>query len=170
MEARGEEVPRDAFGHVKLDKINPGQWFAASFAPLLEADKVLVQKSGYFARSAAANSADRHLIERCATKAVECGLAGVAGCIGEDEEQGDELRAIEFERIAGGKAFDTTQRWFTDMCAEISQVGVGVGVRARALHVPRRCPVVSSSSCRLHASPFHSTHHRTPPFPPPADR
>ena len=122
MEARGEEVPRDAFGHVKLDKINPGQWFAASFAPLLEADKVLVQKSGYFARSAAANSADRHLIERCATKAVECGLAGVAGCIGEDEEQGDELRAIEFERIAGGKAFDTTQRWFTDMCAEISQV------------------------------------------------
>jgi len=121
MEARGEEVPRDAFGHVKLDKINPGQWFAASFAPLLEADKVLVQKSGYFARSAAANSADRHLIERCATKAVECGLAGVAGCIGEDEEQGDELRAIEFERIAGGKAFDTTQKWFTDMCAEISQ-------------------------------------------------
>ena len=72
---------------------------------LIEAEKVLVQKSGYFARSAAANSADRHLIERCATKAVECGLAGVPGCIGEDEEQGDELRAIEFERIAGGKAF-----------------------------------------------------------------
>eukprot|EP01050_Picozoa_sp_SAG11_P009429 SAG11_NODE_884_length_6733_cov_3.462617_3_plen_89_part_00 len=25
MEAAGEEVPRDAFGHIKLDKVNPGQ-------------------------------------------------------------------------------------------------------------------------------------------------
>ena len=25
MQARGEEVGRDAFGHVKLDTINPGQ-------------------------------------------------------------------------------------------------------------------------------------------------
>src|SRR5256885_10147422 len=28
MEAAGEDVPRDPFGHVQLDKINPGQWFA----------------------------------------------------------------------------------------------------------------------------------------------
>ena len=28
MEARGEEVARDPFGHVKLDTINPGAWFA----------------------------------------------------------------------------------------------------------------------------------------------
>ena len=30
MEAAGEEVPRDPFGHVQLDKVNPGQWFAAA--------------------------------------------------------------------------------------------------------------------------------------------
>ncbi|MFW5699104.1 MAG: pyrophosphate--fructose-6-phosphate 1-phosphotransferase, partial [Planctomycetota bacterium] len=28
LEADGEEVPRDAFGHVKLDVVNPGQYFA----------------------------------------------------------------------------------------------------------------------------------------------
>eukprot|EP00616_Rhizochromulina_sp_CCMP1243_P009433 CAMPEP_0118977378 /NCGR_PEP_ID=MMETSP1173-20130426/21265_1 /TAXON_ID=1034831 /ORGANISM="Rhizochromulina marina cf, Strain CCMP1243" /LENGTH=406 /DNA_ID=CAMNT_0006927475 /DNA_START=82 /DNA_END=1302 /DNA_ORIENTATION=- len=121
MEERGEEVPRDAFGHVKLDKVNPGQWFAASFAPLIQADKVLVQKSGYFARSAAANTKDRQLIEACADLAVTSALAGDSGCIGEDEEQGGKLRSIEFERIAGGKAFNTKQEWFTSMMKEIGQ-------------------------------------------------
>ena len=27
MEAKGESVPRDAFGHVMLDAVNPGKWF-----------------------------------------------------------------------------------------------------------------------------------------------
>ena len=53
----GEEVTRDPFGHVQIDKINPGAWFAKQFAEQLGADKVLVQKSGYFSRSAAANDA-----------------------------------------------------------------------------------------------------------------
>ena len=56
MEAKGEEIPRDAFGHYKLDAVNVGQWFAKQFAKLLGAEKTLVQKSGYFARSAAANA------------------------------------------------------------------------------------------------------------------
>jgi pyrophosphate--fructose-6-phosphate 1-phosphotransferase len=34
---------------VKIDKINPGEWFAKRFAKMLGAEKVLVQKSGYFA-------------------------------------------------------------------------------------------------------------------------
>ena len=38
--------------------------------------------------------------------AVDCALRGEAGVIGHDEERGDELRAIEFPRIKGGKAFD----------------------------------------------------------------
>lgn len=46
MEAKGEEVPRDAFGHVKLDAVNPGKWFGKQFAEMLGAEKVLVQKSG----------------------------------------------------------------------------------------------------------------------------
>ncbi|MBY6129396.1 pyrophosphate--fructose-6-phosphate 1-phosphotransferase [Qipengyuania aquimaris] len=121
MEAAGEEVPRDAFGHVKLDKINPGQWFADRFAKELGAEKVLVQKSGYFSRSAPANASDRELIEHCTRLAVDAALAGTSGVVGHDEERGDELRVIEFERIAGGKNFDVTQSWFRELLSELGQ-------------------------------------------------
>jgi pyrophosphate--fructose-6-phosphate 1-phosphotransferase len=53
--------------------------------------------------------------------AVECALRGEAGVIGHDEEQGDRLRAIEFPRIAGGKAFDVNQAWFDELLAGIGQ-------------------------------------------------
>ena len=62
LEAKNEEVPRDAFGHVRLDEINPGLWYEKQFSKKLEAQKVLVQKSGYFARSAPANAMDLDLI------------------------------------------------------------------------------------------------------------
>merc|ERR1712135_253905 len=58
-EAAGEEVPRDAFGHVRIAELNPGKWFAGQLSTRLGADKVLVQKSGYFGRSAAPNARDR---------------------------------------------------------------------------------------------------------------
>ncbi|MBW0144149.1 pyrophosphate--fructose-6-phosphate 1-phosphotransferase [Sphingomicrobium clamense] len=121
MEAAGEEVPRDAFGHVKLDKINPGQWFADRFASELGAEKVLVQKSGYFSRSAPANAADRELIAQCTTLAVDAALRGESGVVGHDEGHDDVLRVIEFERIAGGKAFDTTLPWFGELLRELGQ-------------------------------------------------
>jgi pyrophosphate--fructose-6-phosphate 1-phosphotransferase len=121
MEAAGEEVPRDAFGHVHLDKINPGQWFAKQFAAELGADKVLVQKSGYFSRSAAANAADLALIRECTTYAVDAALRGQSGVVGQDEERGDELRVIEFDRIAGGKRFDVSVPWFTDLLRDLGQ-------------------------------------------------
>jgi len=121
MEAAGEEIPRDAFGHVHLDKINPGQWFAKQFAAELGADKVLVQKSGYFSRSAAANAADLELIRQCTDYAVAAALRGESGVVGQDEERGGELRVIEFERIAGGKKFDVTAPWFTELLRDIGQ-------------------------------------------------
>jgi diphosphate-dependent phosphofructokinase len=121
MEAAGTEVPRDPFGHVQLDKVNPGAWFGKQFAELLGADKVLVQKSGYFSRSAAANDADLALIRRCTDHAVDAALRGDSGVVGEDEERGDELRAIEFDRIKGGKAFDTSTDWFRSLLADIGQ-------------------------------------------------
>jgi pyrophosphate--fructose-6-phosphate 1-phosphotransferase len=120
-EAAGEGVPRDPFGHVQLDKINPGQWFARQFAAALGADKVLVQKSGYFSRSAAANHADLALIRECTTYAVDAALRGESGVVGHDEERGGELRAIEFERIAGGKAFDVSVPWFTELLRDLGQ-------------------------------------------------
>jgi pyrophosphate--fructose-6-phosphate 1-phosphotransferase len=121
MERAGEDVPRDPFGHVQLDKINPGQWFAKQFASELGAEKVLVQKSGYFSRSAAANAADLALIHQCTDFAVDAALRGEAGVVGEDEKRGGKLRAIEFERIAGGKKFDVSAPWFTELLGEIGQ-------------------------------------------------
>lgn len=123
MEANGEEVPRDAFGHVALAKINPGQYFSKRLASLVKAEKTLVQKSGYFARSAAANEFDKELIGKCAQLGVESAIQGVSGCMGEDEEkEGTPIRAIEFERIKGGKPFDASQGWFRDMLADIGQI------------------------------------------------
>ncbi|GLY33313.1 pyrophosphate--fructose-6-phosphate 1-phosphotransferase [Kineosporia sp. NBRC 101731] len=119
--ARGEEPDRDAFGHVKLDTINPGQWFAKQFAEKVGANKVLVQKSGYFARSAAANTQDLRLIKGCVDLAVQSALEGTSGVIGHDEEQGNRLRAIEFPRIKGGKPFDTEQAWFGELLGAIGQ-------------------------------------------------
>jgi pyrophosphate--fructose-6-phosphate 1-phosphotransferase len=121
LESRGEKVERDPFGHVKLDTINVGAWFGKQFAKLIKADKVLVQKSGYFARSAPANQADLTLIERCVEHAVECALRGQAGLVGEDEEQGDKLRAIEYPRIKGGKHFDARVRWFQEILVRTGQ-------------------------------------------------
>jgi pyrophosphate--fructose-6-phosphate 1-phosphotransferase len=121
LEAAGEEVQRDAFGHVKLDTINPGQWFAKQFASRLGAEKVMVQKSGYYSRAAAANAEDLRLIKSMTDLAVDCAMRGEAGVIGHDEERGSILRAIEFPRIAGGKAFDVTQPWFGALLDGIGQ-------------------------------------------------
>ncbi|MDO5677390.1 MAG: pyrophosphate--fructose-6-phosphate 1-phosphotransferase [Propionibacteriaceae bacterium] len=121
MEAQGEEVPRDPFGHVRLNDVNPGAWFGSQFAKMLNAEKVLIQKSGYFSRSAAANDADLALIKQCTDMAVDKALAGEPGVIGHDEENGDVLTAIAFDRIKGGKAFDINQEWYKAMLADIGQ-------------------------------------------------
>ena len=121
MKARGEEPARDAFGHVKIDTINPGQWFARRFADMVGAEKTLVQKSGYFARSSKANKEDLALIKLMVREAVKNALKGVSGVIGHDEEKNDALRAIEFPRIKGGKSFDTSEKWFTKLLKDIGQ-------------------------------------------------
>jgi len=121
MQAKGLEVPRDAFGHVKLDAVNPGKWFGEQFAEMLGAEKTLVQKSGYFARAAASNVEDIRLIKSCADLAVECAFRRESGVIGHDEDRGNVLRAIEFPRIKGGKPFDTDAAWFNQTLSEIGQ-------------------------------------------------
>ncbi len=121
MTAAGEEVQRDAFGHVKLDTINPGKWFSEQFAPMIDAGKVLIQKSGYYSRAAAANARDLELIKSCVDTAVEAAMSGGTGLVGHDEERGDTLRAIEFDRIKGGKNFDIDVAWFGDLLDGIGQ-------------------------------------------------
>ena len=121
MEEAGQEVERDPFGHVQLDKINPGVWFAQQFAERIEAEKVMVQKSGYFSRSARANLQDLRLIESMTDYAVECALRGEPGVVGHDEEDGGRLKAIAFPRIEGHKAFDVSQPCFLQMLKDIGQ-------------------------------------------------
>ena len=129
MQTKGLEVPRDAFGHVKLDAVNPGKWFGDQFARNIGAEKTLVQKSGYFARAAAANADDLRLIKSCTDLAVECALRREGGVIGHDEDRGGVLRAIEFTRIKGGKPFDIETPWFTGLLRAVGQPA------GRRLHV-----------------------------------
>lgn len=119
MEAAGQEVPSDAFGHVQIDKINPGAWFAEQFSKRIGAQKVMVQKSGYYSRSAASNEEDLELINRTCIMAVDAALAGTPGVVGMDEEAGDVLSVIDFPRIAGHKPFDITQPWFIELVQRI---------------------------------------------------
>jgi pyrophosphate--fructose-6-phosphate 1-phosphotransferase len=121
MKSRGEEIPLDPFGHVKIDKINPGAWFADQFAPMIGAEKVLIQKSGYYSRSAPANSKDQALIKECAAVAVQSALDGVSGLVGQDEDQANVIRACEFDRVAGAKPFNTEQTWFNELLTNIGQ-------------------------------------------------
>ena len=121
MERAGEEVPRDAFGHIRLDKVNPGAWFGQQFAQMLKAEKTLIQKSGYYSRSAAANQFDLDLIHSMTDLAVDAALRGEPGVIGHDEENGDALGVIAFDRIKGGKPFDITQDWYVQLLADIGQ-------------------------------------------------
>jgi pyrophosphate--fructose-6-phosphate 1-phosphotransferase len=121
MLSRGENVEKDAFGHVKLDKVNVGNWFSKQFGKLIGAEKTLVQKSGYFARAAAPGLDDLRLIKGMVDLAVDAGLRGQAGVIGHDEDRGGVLRAIEFSRIKGGKPLDIEQPWFGELLHAIDQ-------------------------------------------------
>ena len=121
IESQGQEVPRDAFGHVRLDDINPGQWFAKQFSEALGADKTLIQKSGYFARSAKPGKRDLDLIKKSAFMAAEFALGGESGLVGLDENNNGELGLIDLQLIKGGKEFDTSQPWFQEMLVAIGQ-------------------------------------------------
>ena len=121
LESEGKKVERDAFGHVALDSLNPGQWFAKQFTDKLSADKTLVQKSGYFARSAAPNEKDLQLIKSSCMFAAENAFNGQSGVVGLDDDNNKQMTLIDFKRIKGGKPFDINQEWFTSLLTEIGQ-------------------------------------------------
>ena len=117
----GEPVARDAFNHVKLDEIGVGKWFSDHLKAGLKVEKILVQKSGYFARSAAPNAEDLQLIRDSAKVAAASALNGVGGVAGLDEDKDNEMRIIEFPRIKGGKPFEIDEPWFGELLEEIGQ-------------------------------------------------
>ena len=75
----------------------------------------------YFARSAPANGVDLALIQQCVDHSVDCALRRESGVVGQDEERGNQLRAIEFSRIKGGKLFPVATDWFQEVLAAIGQ-------------------------------------------------
>ena len=121
LESQGHNIKRDAFGHVALDSLNPGKWFANLFTKKLSADKTLVQKSGYFARSAAPNKKDLELIRLSCELAVKSAKNGKSGVVGLDDDNKN-MSLIDFKRIKGGKPFDLNQEWFKALLAEIGQI------------------------------------------------
>ena len=121
MKSNNEKIKYDAFGHVRLDEINPGQWFAKNLNKKLNADKVLVQKSGYFSRSSAPNKKDIELIKKTAKLAVDSALKANSGVIAMDEDNNNLLSCIDFNRIKGGKFFNINTDWFIEILNEIGQ-------------------------------------------------
>ncbi len=121
MKSNNESIKYDAFGHVRLDEINPGQWFAKNLKNRLNADKVLVQKSGYFSRSAPPNKKDIELIKKTAKLAVESALKANSGVIAMDEDNKNLMSCIDFNRIKGGKSFNINTDWFIEILNEIGQ-------------------------------------------------
>lgn len=121
-EKSGETILRDAFGHVRLDELNTGKWFGRKFGKKLKANKILIQKSGYFARSAKANKADLDLIFELADHAVKSAVQGISGVVGWDEQDNNQLSCINFNRIKGGKPFDTSLDWYIEMMKDIQSI------------------------------------------------
>lgn len=121
MKNNNQSIPTDAFGHIRLDEINPGKWYANYFKNKLKCDKVLVQKSGYFARSSAPNTKDLHLIENHASLAVKSAVNNISGVVGIDDET-NELSCIDFDRIKGGKPFNINIDWFRKLISKIEDV------------------------------------------------
>jgi len=121
-EKAGFKINRDAFGHVLLDELNAGVWFAKEFGKKLNANKILIQKSGYFSRSAKANQQDLSLIFEMADFGIKSALKGHNGVIGHDEENSNKLSCINFNRIKGGKPFDISSNWYQNMLNEIKKI------------------------------------------------
>ena len=115
----GEQIPKDAFGHVRLDEINPGQWFAQYFKSKLNCDKLLVQKSGYFARSAFPNDLDLKLIGDSAAITVNSALLQKSGVVGLRTDT-KRIELIDFSEIKGGKKFNASTEWFQKMLKDIN--------------------------------------------------
>ena len=93
LEAAGDEVQRDPFGHVQARHDQPGPVVrqavrARSWAPR----RSWCRSPGYYSRAAAANAEDLRLIKSMTDLAVECALRGESGVIGHDEEDGDRLK------------------------------------------------------------------------------
>ena len=54
--------------------------------------------------------------------AVDFAFKCESGLVGLDENNNGELGLIDLQLIEGGKEFDTSQKWFTEMLNDIGQL------------------------------------------------
>ena len=104
LEAAGEEVQRDPFGHVKLDTINPGEWFAKQFAEKIGAERSWCKNPGT-SPARRASHRDLDLIATMVEVAVDAAARGELGGRPRRGTRGRTARR-RIPRIAGGKAFN----------------------------------------------------------------
>ena len=116
----GQLIQKDAFGHIKLDLINTAKWFSEVISKKINFDRILIQKSGYFARSAAPSDDDLEYIFKICDFAFKNALESNSGIIGEDERTG-ELSCIDFNDIRGDKGLDINSKWFLDLVDKIEK-------------------------------------------------
>ena len=121
LELKGKKLNRDAFGHLRLDELNPGKWYSDKIAQWTNAKKILVQKSGYFCRSAAPNKYDLSLIDRVSKKAVKYALKSISGVVGPSDNLDGKIDCINFKKIKGGKPFDFKLPWYKNILTNIGQ-------------------------------------------------
>lgn len=133
-----------SFGYPIIDTAG---WIAKQLKDGIGAEKVLIQRSGIFVRAAAANSADRMLVDSCVNFAVDQIMTHVVGdhssnpsssssttsnkpkslpaplrgVVGHDERYDGELRLIEVEPLMRKKPFDVATVWFVELLAAIGQ-------------------------------------------------
>ena len=88
----------------------------------LNADKVLVQKSGYFSRSAPSSKEDLKIIFKTVDVAIESAVNDRSGVVGFDEDNNNKLDCINFNRIKGGKPFDINSDWYLEIMKQIGQI------------------------------------------------
>ena len=114
----GSSIETDAFGHAKLDSVNAAKWFSSLIAKEINFDRVLIQKSGYYSRSAAPSSNDLDYIFKICDFAFDCALKSKSGVAGVDERTG-ELSCIDFNLIKGDKGLDVSSKWFSELIDRI---------------------------------------------------
>ena len=108
---RGQSFEKDAFGHIKLDSVNAAKWFSSTISKYIDFDRILIQKSGYFARSASPNEEELKYIFKVCDFAYESALMGKSGVSAIDERK-DKLHCIDFNDIKGDKGLNVESDWF----------------------------------------------------------
>lgn len=125
--ARGQTLKRHAVLGYPL--IDTAKWLASKLKTGIGAEKVLIQRSGIFVRSAAAGMADLILTQSCVNFAVEIAAETLSrqntlvlrGVVGHDERLDGQLRLVETEAFIRKRPLDLTASWVTELLSAVGQ-------------------------------------------------